>query len=173
MNRNIMVDLETLGKSPDGVIVSIGAVVFDNEGLYDDFYEVVDIGSCGKLGLKFDASTIEWWLGQSDEALDVFKKKGRNIKDVLGRFREFVGKDEAKVWGNGSLFDNCILTTAYKLLGEDTPWGFRGDMCYRTVKNLAPEIKIQRAGVHHNALDDAKSQASHLIEIAKHLNIKL
>jgi inhibitor of KinA sporulation pathway (predicted exonuclease) len=35
------------------------------------------------------------------------------------------------------------------------------------VKNLHPEITMNRTGTHHNALDDARNQAQHLIDIFK------
>jgi exodeoxyribonuclease VIII len=66
-----------------------------------------------------------------------------------------------RVWGNGSDFDNAILACAYKAVEQPVPWQFWNNRCYRTIKNLFPSIKMIRGGVHHNALDDAKSQARH------------
>jgi inhibitor of KinA sporulation pathway (predicted exonuclease) len=34
---------------------------------------------------------------------------------------------------------------------------------------LRPSIKLERVGTHHNALDDAKSQALHLMKILEAL----
>lgn len=48
--------------------------------------------------------------------------------------------------------------------GLEQPWAFWNDRCYRTLKARS-ELKIARTGTHHNALDDAKSQALHLITI--------
>ena len=41
---------------------------------------------------------------------------------------------------------------------------------YRTLKNLLPYIEMERVGEHHNALDDAKSQALHAIKLLKELH---
>jgi exodeoxyribonuclease VIII len=43
------------------------------------------------------------------------------------------------------------------------PWRHWNDRCYRTVKSLYPDVKLERVGTHHNAVDDAESQARHLI----------
>ena len=48
-------------------------------------------------------------------------------------------------------------------------WDFWNNHYYRTLKGLAPLIKVQRGGVYHNALDDAKTQAAHALEVFKHL----
>jgi len=71
----------------------------------------------------------------------------------------------ATLWGNGSTFDNVILSNAYRAIGVKQPWDFWNDRCYRTLKSLYPHVKLERSGVAHNALDDAKSQAMHAVRI--------
>jgi exodeoxyribonuclease VIII len=44
-------------------------------------------------------------------------------------------------------------------------WEFWKDKCYRTVKGMYPDVKMERSGTHHNALDDAFYQTLHLIAI--------
>jgi len=160
--NNVMVDLETLGNGPQSVIIAIGAVKFDESGLGEEFYEVVDAQSCVDAGLKMDVSTIMWWMQQSDEARAAFKRESISLWEALDKFSDFVGADD-KVWGNGASFDNTILGSAYRAVEEEQPWKFWNDRCYRTVKAMYPDKPIPRSGVHHNALDDAKSQALHLI----------
>lgn len=160
--NNVMVDLETLGNGPQAAIIAIGAVKFDETGLGEEFYAVVDAQSCVDAGLKMDVSTIMWWMQQSDEARAAFKRQGEHLANALLRFSKFVGPDN-KLWGNGAAFDNTILGSAYRAVGVEQPWKFGNDRCYRTVKAMYPDKPIPRSGVHHNALDDAKSQALHLI----------
>jgi exodeoxyribonuclease VIII len=69
------------------------------------------------------------------------------------------------VWGNGATFDNVILSNAYKAAGLERPWGRFGDRCYRTLKNLHPDVKMHRIGEHHHALADAVTQGLHLVDI--------
>ncbi len=70
------------------------------------------------------------------------------------------------MWGNGSDFDNTLLEEAYRATGIKPPWRFTGNRCYRTVKNLFPDVWVDPVGTAHNALDDATYQANHLIAIS-------
>lgn len=167
---HIMIDLETMGTSPNAPIISIGAVLFDSEEIGEPFYEVIDLKSAVKAGAVMDPATVIWWMEQSDEARSALTGEGLPIRAVLDDFANFV--DSAKldwgvsgVWGNGAAFDNVILAEAYKRLDMDVPWEFWRDKCYRTVKGMYPDVQIKRVGTHHNALSDAKTQAEHLIRI--------
>ena len=162
---HIMVDLETLGTRPGSVILSIGAVKFDSKSLGKTFYTVISRGSCYDNFMTEDKETIEWWKTQSEEAQKVFTAPSVDLTVALLEFEHFIGED-AKVWGNGSDFDNVLLAEAYRLLNLPTPWKFYNNRCYRTVKSLYPHRPLIRAkGIHHNALDDAVNQASHLIQL--------
>lgn len=174
MPTQIMLDLETLGTKPGSVITSIGAVKFSPRGyedypreeITDTFYERVDIESCVALGLTLDVSTVLWWMKQSDEARAELNKPGIRILDALTKFAKWVCPDEeARVWGNGASFDNAMLSAAYDRCAIKRPWKYSNDRCYRTVKNLFPDVEMERTGTHHNALDDARSQALHLMQI--------
>ena len=166
-NDPVMVDLETLGTGPNSVIISIGAVKFDPDTgeIGDEFYAVVDQQSCLDLGLEKDPATVEWWSKQSAAAQEaVFNRPGYHIAQVLEIFGSFVNKN-TPLWGNGADFDNVIIANAYRKLKQETPWKFWNNRCYRTMKNLFPRVTMMREGTHHNALDDAKFQAKHLIAI--------
>lgn len=167
---HIMIDLETMGTRPDAPIIAIGAVAFDKDGVHDTFYLNVDLQSAVTTGAKIDPSTVMWWLQQSKEARAAFDTKGVELVTALDKLDAWFdmqvdGCDG--VWGNGASFDNTILSESYKRLGFNPPWPFWKDRCYRTVKSMYPEVEMARGGTHHNALDDARSQALHLIEINK------
>lgn len=170
---NIMLDLETMGNGPDAAIIAIGACKFDSTGILDTYYCVVDLTSSLNAGLNVDGDTILWWLKQSDDARKAIHSPTMiaiKITDALKTFANWVEKDnqeDPKIWGNGASFDNVILANIYRKTGLTTPWKYYNDRCYRTLKAMHPEIKINRKGTHHNALDDAISQAEHLIEIWK------
>lgn len=175
--NNIMLDLETMGNNSNSPLIAIGAVYFDQNGLGGEFYTQVQLESHVKLGAEIDSSTVLWWLKQSDQARSAFK--GNESADplwvALGKFSQFVGTNgsKVKVWGNGAAFDNVILGNAYRLSNLEQPWKFWNDMCYRTIKNIYSDVEMQRVGTHHNALDDAKSQAVHLIQIAEKHGVTL
>lgn len=172
--QNIMVDLETLGTRAGCSILSIGAVAFDHHGLGEEFYQVVHRPSCTDLGLYEDDDTLNWWTKQSPEARKVLEDsvdpaRCLDLPQALSGFNTFVaanGGFKAKMWGNGADFDNVILVAAFAASKMKQKWGLYNNRCYRTAKSIRPDLKIRRmSGVHHNALDDAKNQAMHLIEI--------
>lgn len=170
--NHVMVDLETLGNGSNAAIISIGAVAFDlDKGLGNEFYMNVDPQSCVDAGMKMDVSTVMWWMQQSDQARAAFKAKGTPIEVVLGEFKAWYPAS-ACLWGNGATFDNVILSNAYNAVGMSRPWHFTKDRCYRSLKALRPEIKHEREGVYHHALDDAKYQAEHAIKLLRVMGAK-
>ena len=164
---HIMIDLETMGNRPNAPIIAIGAVAFDANGIDREFYEVVDLDSSVRSGAVIDPSTVMWWLQQSDEArASLFVMDGVTLSKALDKFSLWATVSHITgVWGNGATFDNVILAESYRRLDKVAPWPFWKDKCYRTVKGMYPDVKMERAGTHHNALDDAKSQALHLMKI--------
>ncbi len=163
--NNVMVDLETMGNGSRSAIIAIGAVRFGMT-VQDSFYTNVSLESCMGAGLELNADTVTWWMRQSDEARKALLYNPVPLVDALKRFSMWVGK-YPKIWGCGATFDNVILSNAYEAVGVKRPWGYVSDMCYRTIKNLYPEVKLLREGTYHKADDDAKCQAEHLIKIIK------
>lgn len=175
---HVMVDLETLGVVPGCMIVSIGAVVFDPIAgeLGEGFYRAIDLKT--RYGLHENPDTMAWWASpEREEARKVFTDPAAQRLDYeLEAFNRYLtnwgGKDTV-VWGNGADFDNSILAAAYYATMIKPGWKPYNGRCYRTIKNLAPSIVMKRVGTHHNALDDAKSQATHLMEIAHIMGLEL
>ena len=116
--NNIMLDLETMGTGPNAAIVAIGAVAFDKNELGRDFYLAISLGSAVEAGGIMDASTVEWWLQQSEEAKKVFSGRTTNHFEALVLFRDWINNyfepRNVNIWGNGANFDNVILAQAYK-----------------------------------------------------------
>jgi len=171
--EHVMIDLETLGRRAGCSILSIGAVAFDpkTKELGAEFYVVVNRLSCFKLGLHEDPETVKWWEGQNAEAKKILTEVdggGEHLRDALNKLTEYLsqfGLKKVKVWGNGSDFDNAILANCYAAIGGNQPWDFWNNRCYRTLKSLQPQVKLARQGTYHNALDDAKSQATHALQL--------
>lgn len=167
--QDVMLDLETMGNGPQAAIIAIGAVEFDIQArqIGERFYTVIDLESAVACGGVMDASTVLWWLKQSDAARAAFDRGGDHIAAALQLFASWMGhrakRDDVRVWGNGAAFDNVILASAYRRSGIQQPWQFWNDRCYRTVRAQHPAVEMQRNGTHHNAVDDAESQARHLI----------
>lgn len=177
---HVMVDLETLGTGPDAVILSIGAIKFDPAGVglaplnKKPRFEVhVDVASAMSYGLKVDASTLMWWLDPHQDAArkELLRHERIGLSPALIAFSRWLDTDpvDVRVWGNGAAFDNVILAYAHKATVCELPWGYYGNRCYRTMKSLFPQVKMERVGTHHSAVDDATSQALHLQAIFREM----
>lgn len=173
---HVMLDLETWGCGNKAVIVSIGACKFDADNILDRFHTAIDPASCRHYGLEIDADTMIWWLDpEREEARANWLAQERvDLSSALLGFQMWVAESYPVVsmWGNGSTFDNVILRSAYEATGQEYPVKFWQDRCYRTLKSYAT-AELVREGTHHNALDDAISQAKHLQAIARELGIAL
>lgn len=168
--RDLMIDLETMGTGPDGAIVSFGAVFFDENGLGDEMYRSVNLATAVREGGELDASTVMWWLGQDDATRNAVRFGGVDIKEALGDLHSFIVKragTEAKVWGCSPTFDCLKIERAMKRIGMKTPWKYFNERCYRTVRERNALVEQDERTGLHNALDDAKFQARHLIKIMK------
>lgn len=174
--RHVMLDLETMGTSPDAAIVAIGAVTFEpaDDTCPARFYRAVQLESAVAGGGLMDPGTVQWWMRQSDAARAVLHG-GLPIVDALIEFSAWLGDvadTDVQVWGNGANFDNVILSRAYTRARMVRPWRTYADRCYRTAKSLHPCVQMQRIGVHHHAADDAASQAMHLMAIFRALRVQ-
>lgn len=176
---DVMIDLETMGTRTDAPIIAIGAVGIDLEAMEvtdRTFYTQISLSSAVKSGAKIDPSTVLWWLRQSDAARAAFhdNDKAPGLLAALTDFTTwFMQWGDVPTWGNGATFDNVLLAEAFKGFGMKTPWSYRNDRCFRTLRALYPEVQAPfGAGTAHNALDDAAYQAKHLVEIMRVVNGK-
>ena len=129
--RNVVIDLETLGRSPGCVVLSLGAVAFDAKGFGPEFYSVIALASCLQLGLHIDKATQAWWDKQSPAARKVLSDANEigapQVHDLIKNFNTWLLQfthGGVKVWGNGANFDNPILTAVYHAAGFEPPWPF-------------------------------------------------
>lgn len=175
---DVMLDLETYGRSAGCPVLSIGACQFSAYGTHAGYYAVVSLPSCFAAGLKTDEETKQWWMRQSEAAQKVIAEANEEdaltlthacesfnawLQNTLG-----LSKGSVRLWGNGAGFDQPVLERAYEVVGVKPHWEFYNHRCYRTLKALAdPSIKAERSGTHHNALDDAKTQAEHASRILR------
>ena len=175
--NHVMIDLETFGTRSNSVIVSIGAVEFDpySMDLGRTFHDAIDIKSALNHGLKMDASTLLWWLEQSDEARKALVSKARaasSMGSTLIAFRTFLPPD-ALVWGNGADFDLALLQQAYEACSMEKPWKYNASRCYRTMRSeFGIEMDYVKPTLAHDALADAIAQAKTLQNIFARLNPK-
>ena len=173
MSTQVMVDIETWSTRPNALIVSIGAVKFDPEdpdAPFDAFHVAIDPSRhvVAETAFHIDPETMLWWLhSDRTHARERWMAMVKmDLGTALDGFAMWYGSDKTiPVWGNGATFDNVVLSEAYRAIGQERPWEFRADRCYRTLKNLTPHVKAVVPpgldGMPHDALFDAVLQATH------------
>lgn len=173
--KNVMLDLETMSTKPNASIISIGAVAFDmDKDEFEQFYVGINLESCEQAGLHISAGTVKWWCEQSEAArCAVYSPDLESLTSGLKSFSDWLSKfDEPVIWGNGSDFDNVVLGNAYEAVGFETPWSYKQNRCFRTLKSCF-KVELERLGIHHNALADAIHQMRHLKQINSVYNLNL
>lgn len=172
--KKLMLDLETLGTTPGCVVLSIGAVEFDENDLHGSFHAHIDLESSCKAGLVIEPRTTMWWLEQSSEAQSALLEAEKfELRETLEAFVDTFDWDGLQVWANGASFDFPILTAAFNAAGIKTPWAYYNECDYRTLKNLVNKQVFNnlrvRPDLAHDALSDAIAQARTTQNILKWL----
>lgn len=175
---DVMVDIETLGTKPGSLILSIGAVRFDKDGLHKEFYRNVEALSSLMAGFTVDPDTVRFWNNQPFDTRAILFNSPVKIEHVLFHLTDFIHRD-TRVWAKGPDFDLVMLQAAYEKIGERIPWSYRNTRDVRTILDIGV-----RAGCHapdlfpptiqkHSALEDAKYQANQVITVYNKLNLWL
>lgn len=177
---HVMLDIETWSTKPNATIISIGACVFDphSTAMGSKFYVAIDPNQ----GRHIDPDTILWWMSPDrTEAREAWLQEAKlDLYSALDGLCQWAhscaaessaSPDSFRVWGNGSDFDNVIVRNAMEFLGIEPFWRHWDNRCYRTTKNMAPNVKIERAGTYHNALSDAVDQAVHMQRVVAHAGL--
>jgi hypothetical protein len=179
---HLMIDIETLGTTPDALILTVAAQSFDpvGNGYYNQsYYARVDFDS--QLERKIEDGTLQWWSTQNSEAREeAFTESDRKPLDqVLDELGKLIWQSNS-IWANGPTFDMTILEHAYKSYKKPLPWQYYRVRDARTVYMLRPDtaalstpqaFSAARPASHH-ALDDCRRQIDLLQQTLQHLNIK-
>ena len=171
---DVMIDIEGLNNRPNTAILEVGAVTFcPKTGVtFSELELVIKVQDCIDAGLGVSADTIFWWMQQSREAREALIRNQRSDKALplrkalaaLTRWFNTEAKGHRYVWAHHITYDLAAISNAYdRVLGQGTPWDFRKEQDTAT---MFPHIAgkkmsqlVDRVGVHHNALDDARTQA--------------
>lgn len=195
----LMLDWETMGQTPDTVVVSLGAVMFNRDGVLGKKYWVFDWEN--QPGRTVDAETKAWWDRQSIDAKQVFltpKEKRISLEKFVQELDSWVegicfelGESrnpktgqwkELKPVGNGANFDVVIMEDIYRKIHPKGKagilWAFWNVFCFRTfdtltgAKALKAKNKLGENIMKHNALADALWQAEVMLTYWKHIEDK-
>lgn len=177
MTSCVMLDLETLGTSPDCVILTLGAIKFNPFGDSEPgpgIYLRLDIEEQLAMGRTTLDSTIEWWAKQDpavrEEALgeNGHRYKVNELRKELNKF--LVGVDH--IWAQGPAFDIVILENLYRSKSWPFPWHYWQIRDSRTLFGVHGDPREPGRDQAHNALMDCYYQAKSVQKIYQKLGMK-
>lgn len=169
--KRVMIDIETLGRNPGCVILSIGAVIFDEDGPSthqdDSFYAVIDWLESIRLGFDVDNETKQWWDKQSPKAKQevFFNPMAVPPSQALSRFSEWLHERQPEeFWANDPQFDLSILDKSLAWAGRMpvSAGEYWKESAFRTQMRNTPalyEEYRQGKAPSHIAIEDATWQA--------------
>lgn len=186
-SKNVMVDIETLDKIPNAVILYITAVHFDIETreIYDYIEIPVSINSCLKYDMSLNEETCLIWMNARGEVKDkvINSEKKYDIKQALSLFQDFINNlfdkrnkeiirvSELNIWAKDPRFDLAIIRNAInKTSSDDIFWNLRKERSVRTIIGF-DEVLAQGIKDHYSASHDPYYDCVAQIEmISKILN---
>ena len=166
---NIMIDIEALGTTPNSVMLSLAAVRFSFATDEIETFEInLDPKSSKALGMVVDRATIEWWAEQPPEVFASATRNAVPVREGIEKFIEWIGPEWRKTvfWSNGSHYDFPIIEWTMRELGIEYPWKYWNVRDARTLYGIC-DINMKeypRVGIHHNAIDDCRTQIKALKE---------
>jgi hypothetical protein len=134
--KHAMIDLETLGTTPQSIFMSIAAVQFnpDSGAVGKHFACNVDLQSSIDVGRKWSSSTLQWWLTQRKDIMLKMFNAPVPLATALREFKQWIEENGIIfVWGNSASFDVSMLVDAFNQLGIAVPWKYNNERCYRTI----------------------------------------
>lgn len=184
----LMIDIESLDLGPRPVITQVALLGYDlNE---DELLEIrhthfYPIEPQQKIipARTISASTIAWWMTQSDEAREKFElSTATDFEDLVALARNLVtvfnqltdnGKANYEIVAKGPQFDIVALETLLKEVGLEVPWKYDRVRDLRTMLSLAginPKNVDKPAGmVPHVAMWDSRWQIEQYLAVRKAL----
>ncbi|WP_151706795.1 3'-5' exonuclease [Acinetobacter sp. TUM15064] len=168
MKNKLMVDCETLDIGERPVLLSIGAVVFNDQQIQDYFEYFINKETAISEGFTVSQSTLDWWDQQDPDARAYAFNGEGDIQEALKALVQFYELNECtEIWSKGSLADIRWINNALDYFGIERPWKYYKEFCFRTLLKSVPKFDMPFVGMPHNALDDAIHQAKQFIEIKK------
>lgn len=164
---DVMIDIESLNTTPDCVILTIGAVLFDpkGHGIIDRLELRPTIEDQTEIhGRSINDDTLRWWSTQSEAAQEEALGDRDRIPfaDCMEVLYKFCWNHRA-VWSNGASFDCVVMEHAWRQTSDKPnpiPWPFWSIRDTRTLYEIAG-VSLKDGGhtTSHKAVEDAERQA--------------
>ena len=189
---HMMVDIETLGTSPDSVILEISTILFtDTHGVKQNSPAtyIFDRNHQVSVGRTVDQSTLDWW----DEKLSdksyapqdkihlelLLNNKSVNVtpKDAHPILTNSLKPVTGYIWCKGASFDFPIIKSFFKSFGLSDPFSdnknYRKQMDLRTYETIARDMGFTGYTTHrkgaHISFDDCLDQINMYVELRDYI----
>lgn len=158
-NKFVVIDIETLGTTPDSIIVDLSAVWFnpnernDHQDLMNQSFNVkFSVSQQKKLGFNVSKGTLDWWKNQDKKAQKMIMpaKYDHKISEGFDAFKLWCTengiyrkKDVQWFSRGGTVFDFPIIENKFvyitnqEVYNDYTPWFFWTVNDVRTVIRTA------------------------------------
>jgi len=161
---DIMIDIESLDTTPDCVILTIGAVLFDprGQGIIDKIEIRPTIEDQTEIyNRSINEATLEWWGKQNPEAIEeaMGDRDRVSFKEAMYQLYKFC-LNHGKPWSHGSAFDVVAIEHAWRQTGQMLPWPYYNVRDTRTLFDITGvSLKDGNHVTTHKAVEDAERQA--------------
>lgn len=172
MSTDFILDFETLGKSDDSILLSVGILAIPenlNQNyniehlLIKSYYNKIDREEQISLGRTIDKETLEWWKLQGSSAKQVLNNENlvsctTVYNDIVNFFSKYNFNKSSNIYSRG-LIDQRWWQSFCKMLKKDDILPFYQWRDTRTlldilVGNPNGIIQIPSTIVKHNAVHD-------------------
>jgi hypothetical protein len=168
--RDVMIDIETLGLSPNSVILTIAAVRFNRQTgeVTGGTHLRVNPNQSDR---RIDEASLRWWFTQPSKSIADVLSGHAALPEALRLLSEFIRADDI-VWSQGTDFDFPVLQDAFDECGLPVPWKYFAKRDNRTVYDVCgfDPRSIEREGTYHNALDDCRHQIKCVVAAMQKFN---
>lgn len=182
----LMMDIESLALGPRPVVTQLALLGYEidlDELLFDQYYQYLPIEPQQQIipPRKIQASTIAWWMKQSDEAREKFEQSsGDDFEDLVAAIRGFIatfnrltnnGTRNYELSAKGPQFDVVAIETLILELGLEIPWkhdrvtDLRTDL--RRARINPKNVPQPKGTIPHNGYWDARWQIDQWLEARK------
>lgn len=176
--KRVMIDIESLGLQPGGLILSIGACEFSLHGGASLVMEWrPDLGEQLVAGARVDGPSIEWWFRQSVKPWRE-ETRVKPCETVARELHALFTGDADEVWANPPSYDLAAVEHFARRHAPIRMWNRRAEQSYRTLRriwrcaNPMRQTPEQNASEKHGAADDAVWQAERAAEMLRDLGAR-
>lgn len=160
--RNYVIDFETLGLTPDSVVLSVGIVCLEDPE--DSMY--AEASPINQNDRRIDESTFLWWQEQKKAGIHYPSTTNTlfDLTNTAAAYFDGISLDyEIQLWSQGTDFDIPIIYNLYRQWKFTPQWKYINVADIRTLRKMFPEIKGDDSAYgqyhKHHALGDALYEA--------------